>query len=131
MASKRRIGLLLMLSLIAAAPFALPAQDPHGSADNSRSGKAPAIVEFENEKVQVLRIRVAPHATIPMHDMTERVVIWLTPANLKITLPDGTSKELHVKAGEAGWAEPGRHAGTNLSDQPIEFVAVVPKEHHP
>ena len=76
-------------------------------------------------------MRVAPHATVPMHDITERVVIWLTPANLKITLPDGTSKELHIKAGEAGWAESGRHAGTNLSDQPIEFVAVVPKEHHP
>ena len=130
MASNRRIHLLLRLSLFAA-PLALLAQDPHRSAHEGHSGTSPAVVEFENDKVQVLRMRVAPHATVPMHDITERVVIWLTPANLKITLPDGTSKELHIKTGEAGWAEPGRHAGTNLSDQPIEFVAVVPKAHHP
>jgi len=127
MAFKTRNRFLLGLGLFAALPLASLAQDAHGP----HGGKGPGMVEFENDKVQVLRVHVAPHATVPMHDITERVVIWLTPANLKVTLPDGTSKELHIKAGEAGWAEPGRHAGTNLSDQPIEFIAVVPKERHP
>lgn len=131
MAFKRRNCFLLGLSLFAAAPLALVAQDAHNSAHEGHAGKSPGTVEFENEKVKVLRMHVAPHGTVPMHDITERVVIWLTPANLKVTLPDGTSKELHIKAGEAGWAEPGRHEGTNLSDQPIEFIAVVPKEHRP
>jgi quercetin dioxygenase-like cupin family protein len=127
---KSRKRFLLGLGLSAIVAFALLAQDARRPAHEEHAGKAPGSLEFENDKVQVLRVHVAPHATIPMHDITERVVIWLTPANLKVTLPDGTSKELHIKAGEAAWAEPGRHAGTNLSDQPIEFIAVVPKDHH-
>jgi quercetin dioxygenase-like cupin family protein len=115
----------LLVTLLAAARVVSLAQTAgHGGAPT-------ASVEFENDKVQVLRIRVAPHAVIPMHDITERVVIWLTDANLKVTLADGTAKELHMRAGEVGWATPGRHTGTNLTDQPVEFIAVVPKERRP
>jgi oxalate decarboxylase/phosphoglucose isomerase-like protein (cupin superfamily) len=63
-----------------------------------------------------------------MHDLTERVVVWLTGADLKITFPDGTAREIHIGAGEVGWASPGRHEETNLSDKPIEFIAVIPKK---
>jgi quercetin dioxygenase-like cupin family protein len=101
------------------------AEHEHSSADSS--GK----IEVDNNQVQVLRIRIAPHAVIPMHDVTERVVVWLTEAHLKVTLPDGTSREIHINAGQVGWATPGRHEGTNLSDQPIEFIAVIPKGAHP
>jgi hypothetical protein len=64
-----------------------------------------------------------------MHDVTERVVIWLTEAHLRVIHPDGTAREMHINAGQVGWATPGRHEGTNLSDQPIEFIAVIPKNH--
>ena len=89
---------------------------------------SPGKIEVDNGQVQVLRIRIAPHAVIPMHDVTERVVIWLTGARLRIIHPDGTAREIHINAGEVGWATPGRHEGTNLSDQPIEFIAVIPKK---
>jgi len=95
--------------------------------EHSRAG-SPGKIEVDNDRVQVLRIQVAPHAVIPMHNVTERVVIWLTAAHLKITLPDGTTREIHINAGEVGWASPGRHEGTNLSDKPIEFIAVIPKK---
>src|SRR5204863_8354503 len=54
------------------------------------TGGPPAKIEVDNNLVQVLRIRIAPHAVVPMHDITERVLIWMTEAHLKVTLPDGT-----------------------------------------
>jgi quercetin dioxygenase-like cupin family protein len=89
---------------------------------------SPAEIEVDNDQVQVLRVRIAPYAVIPMHDITERVVIWLTAAHLKIIHPDGTAREIQINPGEVGWATPGRHEGRNLSDQPIEFIAVIPKK---
>jgi quercetin dioxygenase-like cupin family protein len=100
------------------------AEHEHSTADS------PGKIEVDNNQVQVLRVHIAPHAIVPMHDITERVVVWLTEAHLKVTLPDGTSREIHINAGQVGWAAPGRHEGTNLSDQPIEFIAVILKGAH-
>jgi len=85
-------------------------------------------LEFENEFVQVVRITIAPHAKLPMHDLTPRAIVLLTDQDLKITLPNGETREEHHKAGETAWLSAQRHAGENLSDKPIEFIAVVPKQ---
>ena len=39
--------------------------------------------------------------------------------------------ELHRSAGSTEWVPAQRHAGENLSDQAIEFLAVVPKSKPP
>ena len=85
-------------------------------------------LEFENEFVQVVRITIAPHAKLPMHDLTPRAVVLLTDQDLKITFPNGETREEHHKAGETAWLSAQRHAGENLSDKPIEFIAVIPKQ---
>ena len=83
--------------------------------------------EFENELVQVVRVTIGPHEKLPMHDLTPRVVVLLTDQNLRVTLPNGETTEAHHKAGETMWLSEQRHAGENLSDKPIEFLAVIPK----
>jgi oxalate decarboxylase/phosphoglucose isomerase-like protein (cupin superfamily) len=62
-----------------------------------------------------------------MHDLSARLVIWLTAAHLKDTMADGSVREYQRAAGTVEWVPAQRHAGENLSDQPIEFIAVVPK----
>lgn len=123
---------------------ALAASAPHGGAapkeahmSVSTSGEAapPTAapgplgpqVEAENDRVTVIRFRMAPHQKIPIHDLTPRVVVWLTDAHLRLTYADGSTKDLHARAGDTQWLERQRHAGENLGDRPIEFVAVVPK----
>lgn len=81
-------------------------------------------VEFENPRVRVLRVRVGPHGTAPMHDRSERVLVWLTDFHVKVALPDGRTVARQRKAGEVAWAPAERHAGENLSDQPFELIAV-------
>jgi len=127
---------LILASITAAETVrsAQPPDGPHPSAATAKHDKGPATaepgffhIEFENPTVTVVRIHIPPHAIIPVHDVTPRVVVWLTEAHLKMTFPDGTSKEENYRAGQVAWVTPTRHAGENLSDQPIDFIAVVPK----
>jgi quercetin dioxygenase-like cupin family protein len=97
----------------------------HGSPHAGPAGFKP---EFENESVQVVRITIGPHEKLPMHDLTPRVVVLLSDQDLRITFPNGETKEEHHKRGETMWLSAQRHAGENLSDKPIEFIAVIPKQ---
>ena len=94
---------------------------------STHGGPAAFKPEFENESVQVVRITIGPHAKLPMHDLTARVVVLLTDQDLRLTFPNGETREEHHKAGETMWVSPERHAGENLTDKPIEFIAVIPK----
>ena len=100
---------------------------PHGAAI-PQAGPANAVVEFENESIVVVRIRMAPGEKTPMHDITSaRLVVWLTDAHLRDTHPDGSTNETHRRAGEIDWVGVQRHAGENLAHEPLEFLAIVPK----
>jgi quercetin dioxygenase-like cupin family protein len=100
------------------------------SAHQGSTHAGPAVFkpEFENESVQVVRIIIGPHAKLPMHDLTARVVILLTDQDLRLTFPNGETREEHRKAGQTMWVSAQRHAGENLADQPIEFIAAIPKQ---
>jgi quercetin dioxygenase-like cupin family protein len=84
--------------------------------------------EFETESVRVVRVTIGPHAKLPMHDLTARVVVLLTDQDLRLTFPNGETREEHHKAGETMWLSAQKHAGENLADKPIEFIAVIPKK---
>jgi hypothetical protein len=98
----------------------------HGTAI-PQAGPASAVVEFENESITVVRVRMAPHERTPMHDISARLVVWLTDAHLRDTHPDGSANETHRPAGTIDWVGVQRHAGENLSHEPLEFLAIVPK----
>jgi hypothetical protein len=85
-------------------------------------------IEFENESIIVVRIRMAPHEKTPMHDIASaRLVIWLTDAHLKDSVPDGLVTEYSRLAGSIDWVTPRRHMGENVSERSLEFLAIIPK----
>jgi hypothetical protein len=84
-------------------------------------------VELDNPSVLVLRIVLGPHEKTGMHDVSARLVIWLTEAHLRDTKPDGSVRQYDRAAGAVDWVSAQQHAGENLSDQPVEFLAVLPK----
>src|SRR5205807_3022319 len=64
------------------------------------------------------------------------VIVALTDQDARVTGPDGSTRELHYKAGQARWAAatPGAdqssfsaHAEENLSDRPFELIRIDPK----
>jgi len=92
-----------------------------------QSGPAQMLPQIDNEAVLVLRIRLAPHEKTGMHDVTARLVVWLTDAHIRDTKPDGTTSDYRRTAGAVEWVQAQRHAGENLSDNAIEFLAIIPK----
>ena len=81
-------------------------------------------VEFDNERVRVLRFYEDPYATVPMHEHPERVVVSLRDGHIKRMLPDGNSVEIRHKAKEVSWRPPIKHAGENLSEEPYEEISI-------
>lgn len=82
-----------------------------------------AKVEYEDARIRVVRLKLAPHDVLPMHDRPARVVISLTPNDVLTTGPDGTTRPVRTAAGTAGWSGPARRSVQNL-DIPVENVIV-------
>ncbi len=97
------------------------------SADEKAAGAVRATTEYENARVRVVRYVFGPHARVPMHDAPDLVAVWLTDGRLKLTFPDGTWKEMTVKAGQVGWEAAQRHEGENEGSTPLEFISVQMK----
>jgi quercetin dioxygenase-like cupin family protein len=85
-----------------------------------------AKVEYEDARVRVVRLKIAPHEALPMHDRPARVVIALTANDVRITAADGSTRTVQVPAGNIAWSGPGKRSVTNL-DTPLENIVVEMK----
>lgn len=112
----KRIVSLLALSLLASVTAL--AQDPLKVDPQNYK------VEFENDKVRVLRVRIGPRAKTPMHSHPDHVVIAVGDSNVRHVFPDGKADDRAVKAGAATWSPAVSHAGENLADKPLEVILV-------
>jgi len=82
-------------------------------------------LQFENSQVRVVRVRMAAHRKVPMHEhVLNRVVVYLTDQNGAMTTPDGKTDTAQHQAGEASWGAPTKHREENLKDTPFEAVVV-------
>jgi hypothetical protein len=60
-----------------------------------------------------------------MHELQlNRIVVYLTDQNSRLTSPDGKVETTTHKAGEASWGGPTRHKEDNLMDSPFEAILV-------
>jgi hypothetical protein len=81
-------------------------------------------LEFENERVRVTRAKVGPREIERMHQQSlPAVVVYLTDQDIQRTLPDGTTRKVHINAG-VRWVEPNAHQVENLSDKPFELIRI-------
>jgi len=84
-------------------------------------------LEFENDQIRVLRITYGAHEKSVMHEHPDAVAIFLTDAQGKFTLPDGTTQAPEMKAHTTMWTPAGKHLPENVSDKPFELVLVEMK----
>ena len=86
-------------------------------------------VEFENDRVRVIRITYGPGEESAMHEHKDGVVIYLTDMTVEFTLPDGTTPPAQaVTAGGSEWAPAEMHAARNIGDEPIEALMIEFKD---
>ena len=85
-------------------------------------------VEFENDKVRIIRIKYGPGEKSVMHTHGPNVAVFLTTNAVRFTSPNGTSVDVTSEAGGTQWADAEEHLPENLSDDPLEVVLVELKE---
>lgn len=82
-------------------------------------------LEFENSQVRVMRVKFPAHGAVPEHEhVLNRVVVYLTDQDSKLTTPDGKVEESKHKAGQASWGGPTKHKEENVLDTPVEVIVV-------
>ena len=95
-------------------------------------------VDFENEYVRVVRVRYPAHSSGAMHahPAPGALIVPLTDQDARVKGQDGSTREIHVKAGQVRWAvaTPGKdlstfsaHAEDNIADRPFEILRIEPK----
>lgn len=117
-----REGGLCLVFVLCMTAFPAVGQDP------VKLDPAYNTVEFENERVRILRIRFGPLQKDSMHEHPASITVTLTDQHVRITTPDRVSREIRRKAGEVRFLEPSTHMVENLSDAPYETVLVELKE---
>ena len=81
-------------------------------------------VEFENDKVRVLRVNYAPGEKSVMHGHPETVVISLGDARGTFSYPDGKSEEFDMKAGQVIWAPAHEHLPESAPGSAVNVILV-------
>jgi quercetin dioxygenase-like cupin family protein len=89
-----------------------------------------AKVEFENNRIRVLRVHYEPHEKLAMHVHPAKVAVCLTNFHMHRVAPDGTASDGTCPAGTVSWREPEKHAVENLDSAPAESVEIELKFAH-
>jgi beta-alanine degradation protein BauB len=83
---------------------------------------------MENEQVRVLDARFSPGARAAMHFHPNHVIYVLAGGKLKISMPEGKSMEVDLKAGQAMWMEAGQHSAENVGKTEAHNLVVELKK---
>ena len=82
---------------------------------------------LENRNARVYEIRVPAGGREPQHTHKDRVIVCLSGAQIKHTLPDGKTEVSDLKTGQIAWRAGVTHIGQNESKTDLWVVAVEPK----
>lgn len=81
-------------------------------------------VEFENDRVRVVRIKYGPREKSVMHSHPESVAVFLTDAHAKFTYPDGRTEDIQANAGSVQHMDAFSHLPESLSNKPFEVIQI-------
>ncbi len=81
-------------------------------------------VEFQNDRVRVLRIHYGPNEKSVMHAHPASVAVVLTPIQSKFTFPDGKTTTATMKPGDVMWSDKQQHLPENTAGKPYDLILV-------
>jgi quercetin dioxygenase-like cupin family protein len=114
---------VLLATLFVVLGCAAPAMAQDAAKVDSKHYK----VELENAQVRVLRVTYPPNEKSVMHSHPASVVVFLTDAKVRFTMPDGKTQDMTVKAGTTQWNAATKHLPENVGDKPFEVIVVEMK----
>jgi len=84
-------------------------------------------IDFENDRVRIVRLGFGPLEKGMMVEHPPRVLVTLTDVAVKLLFADGRTDERGAPAGVAGWLEAETLLTENANSQPLEAVLIEPK----
>jgi quercetin dioxygenase-like cupin family protein len=81
-------------------------------------------VKADDERVRVLEYRLKPGQKEAMHSHPADVVYFFAPANLRVTLGDGSTTDSSVTEGEVLVRDPLTHAVENIGNTELHALLV-------
>jgi len=81
-------------------------------------------VEFESDRVRVIRIHYGPGEKSVMHSHPESVCVFLSNAQAKFTYPEGRTENINVKAGTVLHMDAFTHLPGSTSKKPFELIQI-------
>lgn len=103
------------------------ARIPHPEVDPVKADSRHYKVEFENDKIRVLRIKYAAKEKSVMHSHPESVGVFLNDCKSRFTYPDGKSENFEAKAGQVVHMDAFEHDPENLGDA-FELIQIELKQ---
>ena len=85
-------------------------------------------IEFENDRVRVIRVKLGHREKHPVRTRGDRVLIWLTEAHEQRAEPNGKKEEIRRKPGEVAWRTASQHQIENLEEKEVEVIIVELKK---
>ena len=81
-------------------------------------------VEFENDKVRVVRIEYGPGEKSVMHGHPASVVVFLNDSQGRFTYPDGKTEVFKGKAGQVMYFDSVEHLPENVGGQTLKVLQI-------
>jgi hypothetical protein len=82
-------------------------------------------LEFENDRIRVLRISYGPHEKSVMHGHPPCIVVMLNDVDFRVKFPYGRMQDMLGKAGQVlPFEEAQEHLPENLSDKSFEAILI-------
>jgi quercetin dioxygenase-like cupin family protein len=81
-------------------------------------------VDFENERVRVLRTVLAPHIKSPPHQHPAYVVVYITELHTTMAISDGRVVDNVRRKGEVAWRDAMQHSTENIGDKTAMEIQV-------
>jgi len=85
-------------------------------------------LDFENERVRVIRLTLKADEAVPMHDDVDALAVCIQECHLRFTEPGGHIQDVHMASGETRFLYGDTHSTRNLNTQPMEIVFIELKD---
>ena len=83
-------------------------------------------VLLDNDHVRVLEYQSKAGEKIGLHSHPPNIVYALGPGHVRFTMPDGKTRDLVLKGGEAIWSEGGPHSQESITDAHVIQIELKP-----
>jgi beta-alanine degradation protein BauB len=81
-------------------------------------------LKFENDRVRVMDIAFAPGAKIDMHTHPDHIAVITQAGKLTLSFPDGTTKDMEGKVGDAFFIPAETHAAQNTGGTEVKGIVI-------